>query len=79
MTAERPVEDGSIARFGIEEFVSDNVILMHNRLTPRGDRERTVEILKFRGSTHEVNEAPLIVGDAGMEIFPRPKPELRGK
>jgi circadian clock protein KaiC len=79
MTAERPVEDGSIARFGVEEFVSDNVILLHNRLTHRGDRERTVEILKFRGSAHEVNEAPLIVGNVGMEIFPRPKPELRGK
>jgi circadian clock protein KaiC len=79
MTAERPVEDGAIARFGIEEFVSDNVILLHNRLTERGDRERTVEILKFRGSGHETSEAPLLVGDRGMEIFPRPKPELRGK
>jgi len=79
LTAERPVEDGAIARFGIEEFVSDNVILLHNRLTRRGDRERTVEILKFRGTGHDVNEAPLIVGADGMEIFPRPKPELRGK
>jgi len=79
MTAERPTEDGAVSRFGVEEFVSDNVILLHNRLTPKGDRERTVEILKFRGSTHETTEAPLIVSDQGMEVFPRPKPELRGK
>ncbi len=79
MTAERPTEEGPISRFGVEEFVSDNVILLHNRLTRRGDRERTSEILKFRGSTHEAIEAPLIVSAKGMEIFPRPKPELRGK
>lgn len=79
MTAERPVEDGPIARFGIEEFVSDNVVLLHNRFTCRGDREKTVEILKFRGSTHNINEAPLIIGDTGIEIFPQPKPELCGK
>lgn len=79
MTAERPTEDGPISRFGVEEFVSDNVILLHNRLSSRGDRERTVEILKFRGSTHEATEAPLIVSEKGMEIFPRPRPQLKGK
>lgn len=79
LTAERPVEGEEIARFGVEEFVSDNVILLHNRLTESGDRERTVEILKFRGADHEKMEAPLIVNDMGMEIFPRPKPKLSGK
>ncbi len=78
MTAERPVEDGSISRYGVEEFVSDNVILLHNRLNPRGERERTVEILKFRGSTHDSEEAPLIVSSIGMSIYPRPKPKLMG-
>ena len=79
MTAERPVEDGSISRYGVEEFVSDNVILLHNRLNLRGERERTVEILKFRGSTHDSEEAPLIVTARGMSIYPRPKPKLGGK
>ncbi len=79
MTAERPVEDGPIARFGIEEFVSDNVILLHNRLLNKGNRERTIEILKFRGFSHLMNEAPLIVCDMGMEIFPQQKFELCGK
>jgi len=79
MTAERPVEDGPIARFGIEEFVSDNVILLHNRFVRKGNRERTIEILKFRGSSHLMNEAPLIVSNLGMEIFPQQKSELCGK
>lgn len=58
MSAERPSETGHITRFGVEEFVSDNVILLHNRLDQRGMRERTVEILKFRDSSHESEEAP---------------------
>jgi circadian clock protein KaiC len=80
MTAERPEEQGTIARFGIEEFVSDNVVLLHNRLTERGYRERTIEILKFRGSSHDSSEAALLVSAVeGMQIFPRPKPVLQGK
>lgn len=79
MTAERPTEDGTISRFGVEEFVSDNVILLHNRLNERGERERTFEILKFRGSAHDSEEAPLLVGSEGMTVYARPKPKLRGK
>ena len=79
MTAERPTEDGPISRYGVEEFVSDNVILLHNRLNDRGERERTIEILKFRGASHDSEEAPLIVKDKGINIYPRPKPKLRGK
>ena len=79
MTAERPVEEGQISRYGVEEFVSDNVILLHNRLNDQGERERTIEILKFRGSVHDSEEAPLLVGGPGVSLYPRPKPKLRGK
>lgn len=79
MTAERPVEDGQVTRFGVEEFVSDNVILLHNRTNERMQRERSIEILKYRGSTHDSEEAPLIVSNTGMDVYPRPKPKLRGK
>ena len=80
LTAERTHEgDGEIARFGVEEFVSDNVILLHNYLDRiRGDRKRSLEILKFRGTTHETQETPLLVLEDGMHVFPRPKPSYRG-
>ena len=76
ITAERPIEGGQISRFGVEEFVSDNVILLHNCLNGRGERERTIEILKFRGSEHDSEEAPLIVGKEGMSTYPRPFKQL---
>jgi len=79
MTAERPVEDGQISRYGVEEFVSDNVILLHSRLTSQGERERTIEILKFRGSSHDSEESPMLVTAGGVIIYPRPRPKLRGK
>lgn len=79
MTAERLEERGAIARFGIEEFVSDNVILMHNRLTEQGERDRTIEILKFRGFKHDSREAPIVITDNAMEAYPRPKPELKAR
>lgn len=79
ITGERSASEGPISRYGVEEFVSDNVILLHNRLNARGERERTIEILKFRGASHDSEEAPLIVSGQGMFVYPRPKPKLRGK
>jgi circadian clock protein KaiC len=84
LTAERTIEEsgkaGTIGRFGVEEFVSDNVILLHNYLDPiRGDRKRSVEILKFRGTTHESQDTPLLVLHDGMYAFPRPKPSYKGQ
>jgi circadian clock protein KaiC len=84
LTAERVLEErgkaGQIGRFGVEEFVSDNVILLHNYLDPvRGDRKRSIEILKFRGTTHESQDTPLLVLSDGMNMFPRPKPSYKGQ
>jgi circadian clock protein KaiC len=81
LTAERTTEEvGQIGRFGVEEFVSDNVILLHNYLdSVRGDRKRSVEILKFRGTTHETQDTPLLVLADGVNVFPRPRPSYRGQ
>ena len=49
MTAERTEDYGDIGRYGVEEFVSDNVVILRNVL--EGERRRrTVEILKLRGT-----------------------------
>jgi circadian clock protein KaiC len=48
VTTERTEEYVSIARFGVEEFVADNVVILRNVLDGE-HRRHTVEILKFRG------------------------------
>ena len=60
MTVERTEEYGSIARFGIEEFVTDNVVILRNPLEQE-KRRRTVEILKFRGTIHQKGEYPFSI------------------
>jgi circadian clock protein KaiC len=69
MTTERIEEYGPIARFGVEEFVSDNVVVLRNVL--EGERRRrTAEILKLRGTTHMKGEYPFTITKDGINIFP---------
>lgn len=69
ITTERTEEYGSVARFGVEEFVSDNVAIVRNVL--EGERRRrTIEILKLRGSTHMKGEYPFTITNQGFNIFP---------
>ncbi len=69
MTTERVEEYGQVARFGVEEFVSDNVVIVRNVL--EGERRRrTIEILKLRGTTHMKGEYPFTMTSQGINIFP---------
>ncbi|MBZ8182562.1 MAG: circadian clock protein KaiC [Oscillatoria sp. PMC 1051.18] len=69
ITTERTEEYGSVARFGVEEFVSDNVAIVRNVL--EGERRRrTIEILKLRGTTHMKGEYPFTITNNGINIFP---------
>jgi circadian clock protein KaiC len=70
ITTERLEEYGPVARFGVEEFVSDNVVILRNVL--EGERRRrTIEILKLRGTTHMKGEYPFtITSNEGVNIFP---------
>jgi circadian clock protein KaiC len=77
VTAERDSEYGPVARFGVEEFVADNVIILRNVLEDE-KRRRTIEILKFRGTTHQKGEFPFsIVPGRGIVIIPLSALELK--
>ena len=77
MTAERTHEYGDIARHGVEEFVSDNVIILRNVLEEE-KRRRTVEILKFRGTDHQKGEYPFtVIPDNGIIVIPLSGIELK--
>lgn len=75
ISSERLQEYGDIARFGVEEFVSDNVIVLRNVLGEE-KRRRTIEILKFRGTTHQKGEYPFTISADGIKIMPLSGMEL---
>ncbi len=77
LTAERVEEYGDIARHGVEEFVSDGVIILRNVLEEE-KRRRTIEVLKFRGTTHRKGEFPFtIIPREGVIVIPLSAIELR--
>ena len=79
MTAERSQEYGDISRYGVEEFVADNVIILRNVLDEE-KRRRTVEVLKFRGTTHKKGEHPFtVVPGEGVIVIPLSAIELKQK
>ena len=77
ITAERVAEYGEIARYGVEEFVADNVIILRNALDGE-KRRRTVEILKYRGTSHQKGEFPFVVRTGeGVVALPLSAMELK--
>ncbi len=79
MTAERTADYGGIARFGIEEFIADNVMVLRNVLEDE-KRRRTIEILKFRGTNHQKGEFPFtITSRQGVVVIPLSAIQLRQK
>ena len=60
ITAERG--EGQLTRFGIEEYVSDCVILLDNRVEEQVVTRR-LRVVKYRGSAHGTNEYPFLIDD----------------
>jgi circadian clock protein KaiC len=67
VTAERG--DGSLTRHGIEEYVSDCVILLDHRVTEQLATRR-LRIVKLRGSAHGTGELPFLIGPGGFSVVP---------
>jgi circadian clock protein KaiC len=67
ITAERG--EGQLTRFGIEEYVSDCVILLDNRVQEQVVTRR-LRVIKYRGSAHGTNEYPFLIDDEGISVLP---------
>jgi circadian clock protein KaiC len=61
--------DGTLTRLGIEEYVSDCVIMLDHRVHDQLSTRR-LRIVKYRGSTHGTNEYPFIIDEQGMSVLP---------
>lgn len=68
ITAERG-QGGAFTRHGLEEYVSDCVILLDHRVTDQISTRR-LRIVKYRGSTHGTNEYPFLIGEQGLTVLP---------
>ncbi len=67
VTAERG--NGTMTRFGLEEYVADCVILLDHRVTEQLSTRR-LRIVKYRGSFHGTNEYPFLIGKDGISVLP---------
>ena len=61
--------DGTLTRQGLEEYVSDCVILLDHR-TREQISTRRLQIIKYRGSTHGTNEYPFLIDERGISVLP---------
>ena len=67
ITAERG--DGTLTRQGMEEYVSDCVIVLDHRVTEQTSSRR-LRVVKYRGSTHGTNEYPFLIDEDGISVLP---------
>lgn len=67
ITAERG--DGALTRQGLEEYVSDCVIMLDHRVTDQISTRR-LRVVKYRGSVHGTNEYPFLIDERGISVLP---------
>ena len=67
ITAERG--EGALTRHGLEEYVSDCVILLDHRVTDQVSTRR-LRIVKYRGTAHGTNEYPFLIDEDGFSVLP---------
>jgi circadian clock protein KaiC len=67
ITAERG--SGALTRFGLEEYVSDCVVLLDNRVDDQITTRR-LRVVKYRGSAHGSNEYPFLIDGRGISVLP---------
>lgn len=61
--------EGALTRQGLEEYVSDCVILLDHRVNNQVSTRR-LRIVKYRGTTHGTNEYPFLIDETGITVLP---------
>jgi circadian clock protein KaiC len=61
--------EGSLTRQGLEEYISDCVILLDHRVIEQISTRR-LRIVKYRGTSHFTNEYPFLIGEDGINLLP---------
>lgn len=61
--------EGQLTRQGLEEYVSDCVILLDHRVNDQVSTRR-IRVVKYRGSVHGTNEYPFLIDKDGFSVLP---------
>jgi circadian clock protein KaiC len=67
VTAERG--EGTLTRHGLEEYVSDCVVLLDHRVKEQLSTRR-MRIVKYRGTSHGADEYPFLIDERGFSVLP---------
>ncbi|HMC56797.1 MAG TPA: circadian clock protein KaiC [Gemmatimonadaceae bacterium] len=61
--------NAGLTRHGLEEYISDCVILLDHRVVEQ-NATRRLRVMKYRGSPHGANESPFFIDDSGISVLP---------
>jgi circadian clock protein KaiC len=61
--------NGAYTRSGLEEYISDCIILLDNRVREQISTRR-IRVIKYRGSKHGTNEYPFVIDKGGLSVIP---------
>ena len=61
--------EGTLTRHGLEEYVSDCVILLDHRIQDQISTRR-LRIVKYRGTKHAADEYPFLIDESGLSVLP---------
>ncbi|HVO88570.1 MAG TPA: circadian clock protein KaiC, partial [Casimicrobiaceae bacterium] len=61
--------EGTLTRQGLEEYVSDCVILLDHRVHDQVSTRR-LRVVKYRGTSHGTNEYPFLIDQSGLSVLP---------
>lgn len=67
ITAEKG--EGTLTRHGLEEYISDCVILLDHRVVNQISTRR-IRVVKYRGTVHGTNEYPFLIDEEGISVLP---------
>jgi circadian clock protein KaiC len=61
--------NGGLTRHGLEEYISDCVILLDHRVVEQ-NATRRLRVVKYRGSPHSADESPFFIDESGISVLP---------
>ena len=61
--------DGGMTRHGLEEYITDCVIMLDHRVREE-NATRRLRVVKYRGSAHGTNESPFFIDETGVSVLP---------